>query len=410
MEKKISVFVVCLILVLLVSVFSIRELLSNDRPHGEEYKILAEQLLNEARQEFSNIRGIAVREVILEVVNKTWVAENWGTQSDSEREEIQIEESIYKALFIIPQDVNLFDAKLDWTGSFRAAKWQGKIYVVEDNFDVTDELSATSTFVHEFTHIMQENYSFPKRPTFDGSKALTSLKEGDATFMADIFKNDGVIPISWSVTSDDKTTLSAPLVLMFGDEIQPSLPYSIEKINWFPYRYGMEFVEALYDIGGWDAVENAYSIPPSTTEQIMHPEKYSAKEDAKTVEAPSVTGDWSLIETERFGEYFIFVMLDNWIYEADAEEAADGWGGDVFNYYEGNDEFFFTWNIVWDTGDDAHEFYLAFQDMMYRTSAEKHNCSYWSANGRYISIQWNENSTLIISSADEALVQKQFLD
>jgi hypothetical protein len=407
LEKKKTVFLVCLIVILLVSVFSVRLLLSNERPQGDEYKILAEQLLSEARQEFEKIRGVSVREVTLEVVNQSWVIEHWGkAYADPEIEEILREENIYKALFMISQDVSLYEARLEWTGMFSAAKWQGKIYLVEENFDVTDEFKVKSTFVHELTHILQETYSIPERPsTFDGDKALTSLKEGDATFMADIFKNHGVIPVSYSVTPDEGRSLSVPLLLLFGDDVQPSLPDTINKINRFPYRYGVEFVKALYAQGGWETVEEAYSNPPNTTEQIMHPEKYFAQEDVQTVEAPSITGDWNLKKTDRFGEYFILVMLDNWLSTDEAEQAAEGWGGDNFTYYEKDDDFIFTWNIAWDSEDDAHEFYLAFQEMMYETSAEKHDCSYWSANGRYISIQWNENSTLIISSANETFVQ-----
>jgi len=386
LEKKKTVFLVCLIVILLVSIFGVRELLSNERPQGEEYKILAEQLLNEARQEFENIRGVSVREVTLEVVNESWVIENWGV-AYIDREEITIEENIYKALFLISQDVNLTDVQLEWTGMFSAAKWKGKIYVVEENFDVTDEFKVTSTFVHELTHIMQENYSLPTRTTFDGSKALTSLKEGDATLMADAFKNDGVVPPSAEVRMPSTS----------------SLPESIDRFNRFVYRYGVEFVKALYEQGDWDAVDDSYMNPPSTTEQIMHPDKYFAQEGTLTVEAASVTDDWNLKKTDRFGEYFIFVMLDNWISETDAKNASEGWGGDIINYYEKDDDFLFTWNIAWDSRDDAFEFYLAFQEMMYETSAEKHNCSYWSADGRYISIQWNENSTLITSSTNETV-------
>jgi hypothetical protein len=410
LEKKKTVFLVCLIVILLVGVFSVRLLLSTERPQGEEYKALAEQLLSEARQEFENIRGVSVREVTLEVVNQSWVIEHWGkAYADSEIDEILREEKIYKALFMISQDVSLYEARLEWTGMFHAAKWQGKIYVVEDNFDVTDEFKVKSTFVHELTHILQETYSIPERPsTFDGDKALTSLKEGDATFMADIFKNDGVIPTSLSVAADDENSLSVPLVLMFSDEIQPSLPDTINYLNRFPYRYGVEFVKALYAQGGWETVENAYANLPNTTEQIMHPEKYFAQEDAQTVEAPSITGEWNLTKNDRFGEYFIQAMLDNWLSTDEAEQAAEGWGGDIINYYEKDDDFLFTWNIAWDSRDDAFDFYLAFQEMMYKTSAEKHNCSHWSADGRYISIQWNENSTLIISSANETFVQQSF--
>jgi len=408
LEKKKTVFLVFLVVILLVSVFSVRLLLSNERPQGEEYKLMAEQLLSDAREEFEDIRGVSVREVTLEVVNQSWVVENWGV-AYADAEEIRVEENIYKALFVISQAVSLYDAKLEWTGSFHAAKWQGKIYVVEEKFDVTNEFKAKSTFVHELTHIMQENYSLPTRTTFDGTKALTAMKEGDATLMADAFKNDGVIPASLSVTADGETSLSVTLVLLLSDEIQPSLPSTIDDLNRFPYRYGVEFVEALYKQGGWDAVDEAYANPPRTTEQIMHPEKYFAQEDALTVEAASITGEWNLTKTERFGEYFLFVMLDKWISETEAENAAEGWGGDNFTYYERDDNFLFTWNIAWDSSEDAYEFYAAFQKMMDKTSAEKQTDGYWFAYERYLSIQLNENSTLIISSADETIGQQPFL-
>jgi hypothetical protein len=393
LQKKKTVFLVCLIVVLLVSVFSVRLLFSNERPQGEEYKAVAERLLSEARQEFESIRGVPVREVTLEVVNQSWVAENWGV-AYIDPEETRIEENVYKALFMISQDVNLTDVQLEWTGMFSAATWNGKIYVVEENFDVSDEFKATSTFVHELTHIMQAKYSLPTRTTFDGGKALTSLKEGDATLMADTFKNDGVVPPPAEVATPSTS----------------SLPDSVNKLNRFVYRYGVEFVKALYyQMGSWGNVDEAYLNPPTTTEQIIHPEKYFAQEDALPVEAASVTDDWSLKKTDRFGEYFIFVMLDNWLSTDDAEQAAEGWGGDTMNYYQKGDDFLFTWNIVWDSKDDAYDFYSSFQDMLYNASAEKQNCSHWLANGRYISIQWNGNQTLIISSANETLVQQPLL-
>ena len=124
LEKKKTVFLVCLVVILLVSVFSVRLLLSNERPQGEEYKALAEQLLSDAREEFEDIRGVSVREVTLEVVNQSWVIENWG-KAYADFDEICIEENIYKALFMISQGVSLYDVKLEWTGSFHAAKWQG---------------------------------------------------------------------------------------------------------------------------------------------------------------------------------------------------------------------------------------------------------------------------------------------
>jgi hypothetical protein len=396
-------------MILLISFFSVRELLSNEHPQGDEYKALAEQLLDGAHEEFEKIRGVSLREVDLVVVNKEWVIENWGKgYADPEIADILREEKIYKALFMISQNVSLYDARLEWTGLFRVAKWKDKIYVVKENFDLTNEFNAKSTFIHELTHILQESYSIPTRPkTFDGDKAKTSLIEGDATFMADTFRVEGVNPSVSSIISDEKI-LSIPMLTMFSCEILPSLPPTINDLNWFPYRYGVKFVEGLYEMGGWEAVDKAYENPPNTTEQVMHPEKYFVKEDVQNVEAPSISGDWNLGKTESFGEYFILIALNNWIPEKEAEEAAEGWGGDNLSYYERDDEYLFTWNISWDSKVDALEFYIAFQKMMNETLSEKENDSHWFANGIHISIQGNANSTLIISSTNETIVQQSF--
>ena len=124
LEKKKAFFVVFIAAVLLLSAFGIRELLSLDQPTGEEYRRRAEELLAQGREEFEKIRGVSVREVALEVVNQSWVEENWGEVSGSEREELLRGDNIYRALFLISQDYSLLDARLDWTSSFRAAKWQ----------------------------------------------------------------------------------------------------------------------------------------------------------------------------------------------------------------------------------------------------------------------------------------------
>jgi hypothetical protein len=405
LDNKTILLVTSFILILLISSVSVRKILWNESSQDYEYKTYAMQLLDDAHIEFEKIRGVSLREVELVVVNKEWVIENWGRGfADREIADILRQENIFKALFMIDQDISLYDARLEWTGRFRVAKWKGKIYVVRENFDLSNDFEVKSTFIHELTHIFQDRYSIQARKTFDGDKAKDALTEGDATFMAITFREEGDIP---SVSSNVPDAL-VPMLNSFSDEIQLSLPPTIDDLNWFPYRYGVKFVEALYGIGGWEEVNKAFEYPPKTTEQILHPEKYLTKEDAHNVTAPYISGDWKLTKAERFGEYFILVKLNNWIPDKEAEDAAKGWGGDILSYYEKDDEYLLTWNITWDSNEDAHEFYRAFQKMMSETLAEKENDGYWSANERYISIEWNENSTLIVSSTNETIIRQPF--
>lgn len=371
------------LIVILLCLFGVWLFVFNNRPHGEEYKAIANQLLNQAKQEFKIIRGFSFEEVTLEVVNQSWVLENWGTPY-VDPEETLIEENIYKGLLMISQGVDLYEVKLGWIGMFRAAKWIGKIYVVEEKFDVTNEFKATSTFVHELTHIFQEEYSFQSRTKFDNSKALSSLKEGDAALMEDTFENGGNVPEPAAIP---KSTSS-------------SIPETIEKLNRFVYRYGLEFVKQLYnyDENSWRAVNQAYNNPPNTTEQIIHVEKYLIQENALQIQPTSVSESWNLTLTESFGEYFILVMLDKWLPIENAELGAEGWGGDLFNYYENDNDFLFTWDILWDTPEDANEFYNTFKEMMNETSAEHLGNDAWQIGERYLSIKFNQNSILILNS------------
>ena len=287
---------------------------------------------------------------------------------------------------MISQDIDLYEIKLGWIGMFHAAKWNGKIYVVEEKFDVTNEFKATSTFVHELTHISQEDYSLPSRTKFDGSKALSSLKEGDATLMADTFKNDGIVPEPASIPKSSSS----------------NIPEAIDKLNRFVYRYGLEFVKQLYnyDENSWSSINEAYNNPPNTTEQIIHIEKYLQQENALLIQPSSVSENWNLTLTECFGEYFILVMLDKWLPVENAELAAEGWGGDILNYYEHGDDFLFTWDIIWDSSEEANEFYNTFIEMMQKTSTVNLGNDTWQIGDRYLSINLNQNSILIINSPD----------
>ena len=62
-------------------------------------------------------------------------------------------------------------------------------------------------------------------------------------------------------------------------------PFIVRDVA-FRNEYGRKFVEALYQRGGWAAVNKAYEDLPVSTEQIMHPEKYLAGE--KPIEVAAV--------------------------------------------------------------------------------------------------------------------------
>jgi hypothetical protein len=194
--------------------------------------------------------------------------------------------------------------------------------------------------------------------------------------------------------------------ILFGNpllsQIHFSLPQSFSSLSYFPYKYGLEFVRALHDKGGWETVNQAYVNPPTTTEQILHPEKYFAGEAGVKVVLPKMTdSSWTRVGNETYGEYFLVVMLEKWIPQGEAERAAAGWGGDTLVSYEKGNDSLLAWNITWDSAVDATEFDAAFHKMTKATGAVEEN-GVWCCdiNGRFMSVRTEGQSTLILTSTN----------
>jgi hypothetical protein len=130
----------------------------------------------------------------------------------------------------------------------------------------------------------------------------------------------------------------------------------------FPYDQGATFVTALYEEGGWELVNEAYTNVPQSTEQILHPEKYLGGEAPIEVTVndpiPALGENWEILEVNTFGEYIVQLFLDSGeVRPSDATDAAKGWGGDQYVVAGTDDETALVWSTEWDTEADAQEFF-----------------------------------------------------
>lgn len=418
-KRKYILTTALLLTILLMVTYGLEEL-TRPAPSPENavqaaYKAQAEKIFEDAVREVEKIRNATLPQVDLEVVTRQWSMDTWGRGgAQPDVQNIQREERIYKGLFMMSENESLYQAQVDWAGNFGAVTWNGKIYVVQENFDPWNMPYAEATFVHELTHILQGQFSIPSPAahTFDVDKARTALIEGDASYMGDFFLNQTEATASLASASTAHSAL-----LLEGnplpDGLHASLPDTISHLDYFPYDYGKPFVKGLYGKGGWAAVYRAYANPPNTTEQILHPEKYLLNETPHRVAASRPSeNDWNQVKNDAYGEYFVQDMLGNWLPQDTAQSAAAGWNGDNLTLYEGGAQYLFTWNIGWDSSNDALEFFRAFHSMMNATGAAKENADQWSANGRYLSIEWNQtsNSTLIAYSTIQTAVEPSYFN
>ncbi len=421
-KRKITVTATLLIVITIVgSALAIHQI---ENPDMTAYEAQTRKIFNDAKNQFESIRNVTLpSDIQLFVYTKQQAVDRWGKgYADADIVNIRRQENVYKGLFMMAEDDSLYQAAVEWTASWNAATLGNEIYVIYENFRPWDMPSAEATMIHELTHVWEPDLVNPTN--YDTDKAHTALVEGDASYMGDYFKaqyNSNASPKSLYSNSG---VLALLIDIPSLNAVRPSTPDTVTKLNWFPYTQGKTFVTSLIDNGGWARLNLCYepAYTPSTTEQILHLDKYFANETAIPTNAPTLADDsWTPIQNSRgyysdtYGEYFTQVMLGNWLKGDNAQQAIDaaaGWGGDNFTYYEKGSDFLFTWTINWDSIQDASEFNQAFTHMLDLAGANVQGSTQWFTNGRYLTLTWDPTTatTLIACSTDQAAVQPSFFN
>jgi hypothetical protein len=218
---------------------------------------------------------------------------------------------------------------------------------------------------HELTHALQDQHfnlrlfeKWPKGES-DAELAAHALVEGDASLAMAVYVSRSPLRIL-SLMKSMGSSQSA------SEELDRA-PRALRESLMFPYKEGMQWVQQLYKREGWPLVSKAYKELPQSTEQILHSEKYFAREAPIKVTlpdiAPTLGSGWKRIDMDVNGEWSYYLILDEYLKSAqESKRAAAGWGGDRYSVYEGAKpgSVVITQLSAWDTPNDAMEFFDAY--------------------------------------------------
>jgi hypothetical protein len=220
--------------------------------------------------------------------------------------------------------------------------------------------------VHELTHALQDqHFSLGSRlralDNGDKALALRSIAEGDAVLTEYAYSFGGVS--EW--LSSYIRQICNPAV---EGAILPGTPALIRDKMLFQYRAGTTFLSHFLGKNSWFPINLIYKYPPLSTEQILHPEKYSAAPDPPTrITLKSLSGlfsaEWREIENNTLGELLVQCLFKQFLPPAGAAAVANGWDGDRLVAYRNGEEVAFIWATVWDSPKDAEEFYEKYQEI-----------------------------------------------
>jgi hypothetical protein len=223
--------------------------------------------------------------------------------------------------------------------------------------DLGDE-EADATLAHELVHALQDQrWDLEKRSRYrpgdgDGSEAVSALAEGDATSaMFDVM-------IERASPGSGKSAVDLPDDV-FTEQIREgmnqgpgaSAPHVMRSSLAAPYIYGTLFVHALRRREGWAAVDRAWDDAPTTSEQIMHLDKWLTHEPAMAVAAPTFAalGDgWKVADEDSEGELGTRIAFEEWMDAKTAADVSTGWGGDRGVLLANGDQSAFAWRLRYD--------------------------------------------------------------
>jgi hypothetical protein len=204
----------------------------------------------------------------------------------------------------------------------------------------------------------------------DAERARLALVEGDATTAAleladprGSFWGTRQLP----VVAERLRAAAAPA----GDKSPPWMA----AMAAFVHGDGLFFVARVRARQTWSAVDTLWANPPQSSEQVLHPEKYDAREKPVAIaraQLPSLAAAWREESSDVLGELGIRTWLAASVPEVIATRAAAGWGGDRAVLYApvapagGADggtsvggaasHSFVAWSTVWDDVTDAEDF------------------------------------------------------
>ncbi len=316
------------------------------------------------------IRGLTPVDVERETIDGATLKQMNATSFDKDNPAKLVEgnDRLLKALGLIGADQSLRQLYLDLIDSQVAGFYRPDaktLYVVSRSGEING--ADKITFAHEYDHALQDA-NFPG--VFDAQKDL--LDETDqAMARAAIYEGDGTLLMTqWAIPNMSPSELQDYVAAGSDPKAAAVLartPQFLVDGLLFPYTTGLSFLTPKQSTDGWPGVDAVYADLPRSTEQVMHPEKYTAKEEPvdvtiSTKDLLAGLGDgWTETIQDTFGEY----QMASWLRQSRvnagvASDAAAGWGGDRLAVLDGpGDAWALVLRTAWDTPADATAFEAA---------------------------------------------------
>jgi hypothetical protein len=369
---------------------------------------------HQIRDTMSSIRGLPPNPAIEEgTITQAALADYYQREAEKTRQDEGEESEAWNVAFRLLHLIGPEDDLLD-IGAGLSSNILGFYSPDDDKLALVAEESASidaadeATIAHEYTHSFQDaRFDIEKLDQLaQNEKDTHANTEYDATVRCLIEGDASVSEIAY-LAAGDPAALLGLIPSPEGESGSSDIPPGMVRYFYFPYDQCFEFVgqlflsgglEAVNPAGGWEAVNKAYDDMPTSTEQILHLEKYMAHETPAALSLADLSAQlgqgWQQLEDAVLGEFDVYNYLLSSLegqsgWDDVAKEAAAGWGGGRMATYAQDDptRVVLHLSLQWDDPDELSQFVDAFLQVAGTTAG-----AWWPADGGITTVRWDSES------------------
>jgi len=361
---------------------------------------------HEVRDAMSSIRGLPVNSDIEEgTISQAALTDYYEQVAEQTRQEDaehwEALNLVFRLLHLIGPEDDLLAINTEFSSNILGfyVPSEDKLALVAEQAAAID-VEGEGTLAHEYVHSFQDaRFDIEKLQGLaedeDESHSNTEygttvecLLEGDAT----------VSEVAYLVTTHPDDWLLSMMPSPEGESDSSDIPPGMIRYYYFPYDQCADFVSVLLIGGGWEAVNKTYDDVPTSTEQVLHPEKYFSHEAPAAVSLTDISAQlgatWKQQDDAVFGEFDVYNYLLTSLegqpeWDSVAQEAAAGWGGGRMASYTSEDgaHVVLQLSLQWDSAGDLSEFVAAFLQVAGATAGQ-----WWPADPGMTAVRWDAAS------------------
>jgi hypothetical protein len=317
---------------------------------GEETPVEADRTdakLRTIAQQVEDLRGLEferlpkTRKVTKKQLQEEAVKQQ-GQMTGKEMLDLEASGELMKLLGFLDQRADLTSAAPDTSDIAGTYEFDSKQLTIVRNVSKS-QIPPEIVYAHELNHALEDQVfglDSLTRGGDDAMQAKRALGEGSATFLEAMYakRHLGADVSSREIATEDPASTEK------GSTKKASYDENSER---FVYLDGARFVARLYRKGGWKLVDRALEAdPPTSTEQILHPDVYLDKERTAAIELDTkrlLSEDHKRLSAGQLGEFDTSQILlkgakaDDEITRKEAATAAEGWDGGRYELWQADD-------------------------------------------------------------------------